>query len=600
MSYSIIYIYCMIISRLGLNRWNTTCDRVSGFTCVSIVLLLLATFSLYGQSSGTAQPGIDIKSLFENASSSAKSELMDDGKFAADNAINPDFYFVGPGDILSLMIMPVPAAEQPIMITPENTAIIPRIGAVSVKGKTLSQARDTIITILKQRNPNAAISLSLRKSRIVYVTVNGNVRYPGVFTFPASTRVSTVVRMAQQRSPNGNSLEGTQKQEDAPNRELNRILERPTVQGINPYSARNIRVFHNDGTANRADFERARFFTDTNDDPTIREGDEIFVPYAPSSYPTISISGAVRRPTVLAYREGDKSSFLFKAGMGLNENADPTSIEGFGVGSNTQSFALNAKGELSSDIELTPGYAIVAGELKKNATSSAMGVVEVVGEVQKPGTYSVTSYQTRLRDIISKAGGFTSEAYLPLAYVLIRDQDRYDTKVEEAKKLLQHTDLGVEDTSRFLLHNNQTLPYASCDIARCFSEKNPSESDNIVLRDGDIIVIPKNPKRVFVYGQVLNSGYVVFEPGKNHEWYIKAAGGYSTGAVESRTRIIKGRTKTWIEATPETVLEAGDALYVPPPAQNPPGYDIQFLATVAALATSAIFLITSVVNFFYR
>lgn len=600
MPYYNTYIHPMIVSRLGHNKRILTLGRVSAFTCTIFALLFITTFSLYGQSSGTAQPGIDLKSVFESASGSVKSDIVDDGKFATDNAVNADFYFVGPGDILSLMIMPVPATEQPIIITPENTAVIPRVGVISVKGKTLTQTRDTITSILKQRNANATISLSLRKSRIVYVNVSGNVRYPGVFTFPASTRVSTVVRMAQQRSPNGNSMEKSQSTDESPNRELNRVLERPTTQGINPYSARNIRVFHNDGTANRVDFERARFFADANDDPTIREGDEIFVPYAPSSFPTVSISGAVRRPTVLAYRDGDKASFLFKAGMGLNENADPTTVEGIGANSNRQVFEVNAKGELTNDAELSAGYAIVVGESKKSSAQTGVGIVEVVGEVNKPGTYQVTSFQTRLRDIIEKAGGFTNEAYLPLAYVLTRDEERYDSKLQEAKKLLRNSDLGVEDTSRFLLHNNQTLPYASCDIARCFSDKNPSESDNITLRDGDIIVVPKNPKRVFVYGQVLNPGYVTFQAGKNADWYIKAAGGYTLGAVKGMTRIIKGRTKNWVEPTEETFVEAGDALYVPPPSQNPPGYDIQFLATVAALATSALFLITSVVNFFYR
>lgn len=587
-----------LVLRALLKREHTPRNIVIGL--LTLLFLQLVYVPSHAQSSATAQPGLDIKSLFESSSSSLKSELLDDGKFAVDNIINPDFYKIGPGDILSLMILPIPAAEQPIAVTPENTVMIPRLGVVSVKGKTLTQARDTIISILKQRNPNATVSLSLRKARLVYVTVNGDVRYPGVFAFPASTRVSTVVRMAQQRSPGGNINDPVNKTENFANKEHNRLLERANGLGLNPYSTRNIRVFHNDGTADRVDFERARFNAEGNDDPTVREGDEIYVPIAPSSYPTISISGAVRRPIVLAYREGDKASFLLKAGMGLNENADPSGVEGIGQNSTKQTFSLNTKGELSNDVDINPGYTIVVGEKQKSITSNSLGVIEIIGEVQKPGTYPITVNQTRLKDIVEKAGGFGSEAYLPLAYILQRDQEYHETRKEEGRNYLRHSDLGTEDTARFLMHNERKLPITSCDFSRCFSDKNPSETDNVFLHDGDIIVIPKNPKRVFVYGQVKNPGYIPYTPGKNAEWYVQAAGGFSAGAQESMMRIIKGRTKVWIEPEDEIMLESGDALYVPPPSQNPPGYTVQFFATVATLATSAIFLFTSLLNFFNK
>lgn len=569
------------------------------FVIVFLVFSVVPSFAQSG--STTAQPGIDFKSLMESSSALSQSDLRGDDKFATDNVINPDYYIMGPGDILSLMILPVPAVEQPVIISPECSIIIPRIGAISLKGKTLTQAKDTITSIIKQRNSNASISLTLRKARLVYVTLSGNVTYPGIFAFPASTRVSTAVKIAHQQPPTGGNVANAKrndKQEDYGNTLAGRLLSRPVSSILSPYSSRNIRVFHRDGTSSVADFEKARFFADGNDDPMIREGDEIYVPFAPTSYHTISITGAVRRPVILAYKEGDNASFLFKAAMGLAENADKNSITGISNSSVKTMYSLNARNEIDNDNVLTPGYAIVVGAKSTEIPQGSNGFVEVIGEVANPGTYTITSQQTRIKDIIQQAGGFTTEAYLPLAYILQQEAEQFDSKKSEGRNMLRGSDLHTEDTSRFLMHNERKLPIASCDLARCFDKNAPSEKDNIILNSGDIIVIPKNPKKVFVYGQVVQPGYITYEPGKNADWYLNAAGGLSAGAMKSMIRIIKGKTKVWIEPDNLIVLEAGDALYVPPPPQNPPGYEVQYFAAVGSLATSAIILITTVLALF--
>ncbi len=570
-----------------------------------IILMLFSVASLQAQSgaSSTAQPGIDLKSLTDVSSNLSQSDLRLDDKFAADDIINPDYYVMGPGDVLSIMILPVPAMEQPIVLSPECTAIIPRIGSVSLKGKTLTQAKDTIAHIVKQRNSNASVSLALRKARLVYVTVSGNVTYPGVFAFPASTHISTVVKIAHQQSPAGSNAVNARrndKQEEYGSTLAGRLLSRPSSIGLSPFSSRNIKVYHRNGTSSIADLEKARFYPDGNHDPMIREGDEIYVPFAPNAYQTISISGAVRRPIILAYKEGDNASLLFKAAMGITENADKNAITGISNSSLKKSYTLNERGELENDHPLTPGYAINVGSKKNEISAVTGGFVEIVGEVQNPGTFSIVPEQTRVRDIIQQAGGFTTEAYLPLAYVLQQEPEQFDSKKIEGRNSLRGSDLQTEDTARFLMHNERRLPIASCNLSLCFDKNNPSDKDNIALNSGDIIVIPKNPKKVFVYGQVVQPGYISFESGKNADWYLNAAGGVSAGAIKSMMRIIKGKTKVWIEPDNLTVLEAGDALYVPPPPLNPPGYEVQYFAAIATLASSTIFLVTSLLALFSR
>lgn len=583
-------------------RKNNTYHIVYYTLITFFLFLLLSPDSLFAQSgTGSAQPGIDLKSLTEISTNASQSDLRSDDKFATDDIINPDYYMMGPGDILSVMIFPVPAVEQPIIISPECTAIIPRIGVVSLKGKTLTQAKDTITQIVKKRNSNSSVSLTLRKARLVYVTISGNVMFPGVFAFPASTHVSTLVKIAHQQAPTGSNAVNAKrndKQEENGSTLAGRLLSRPSPIGLTSFSSRNIKIYHRNGTSSVADLEKARYNPDGNDDPMIREGDEVYVPFAPITYQTISISGAVRRPVVLAYKEGDKASFLFKAAMGITENADINAITGISNNSSTLSYSLNERNELENDHPLTPGYAINVGTKKNETRAATGGFVEIVGEVQNPGTFSIIPEQTKLRDIIQQAGGFTPDAYLPLGYVLQQEAEPFDSKKIEGRNILRGSDLLTEDTARFLMHNERKLPIASCDLSRCFDKNNPSDKDNIVLNSGDIIVIPKNPKKIFVYGQVVQPGYIAFEPGKNAEWYLNSAGGLSAGAIKSMIRIIKGKSKVWIEPESTTVLEAGDAIYVPPPPLNPAGYEVQYYATVANFAATALILVTTVLALF--
>jgi hypothetical protein len=52
-----------------------------------------------------------------------------------------------------------------------------------------------------------------------------------------------------------------------------------------------------------------------------------------------------------------------------------------------------------------------------------------------------------------------------------------------------------------------------------------NSSQDIELRDGDRLEIPKQPVIVLVIGQVYNSNAITYVPGKNAGWYPSEAGG---------------------------------------------------------------------------
>jgi hypothetical protein len=63
--------------------------------------------------------------------------------------------------------------------------------------------------------------------------------------------------------------------------------------------------------------------------------------------------------------------------------------------------------------------------------------------------------------------------------------------------------------------------------------------DDIELREGDKLEIPKQAGFVVIVGQVYNSNAIGYSPGKNAGWYLSRAGGATGLANKKATFIIR-------------------------------------------------------------
>ncbi|MBI3258747.1 MAG: SLBB domain-containing protein [Ignavibacteriae bacterium] len=568
-----------------------------GQYAVFIILIgIIGISSMFAQQTGGAggSSTADIEKMMQAAATPINPDALKTEALPVDNIISPQLYHIGPSDVLAVQILAGASVEYLLSVTPENSILLPRIGEVSLNGKTLSQAKDTIIAIIQKRNSNAVVSVTLRKPRLCYVTIKGNVLSPGMYSFPASMKVSTAIKLANQEGPSGAAATQTSRSKP-PISEADKLLFKSSASGLSSFVARNITVLHSDGTSETADLEKAIAMGNAAADPLIRESDEIYVPFEASSNATIAITGAVRSPQIVSYKKGDKASLLLKLSRGASENARANSV--FLV-QNGERRALKTDANLNltePDIELQAGSVIVVEKENQQTGMRQQGIVEVTGNVKLPGSYIVESNVTKLTDVIEQAGGFTNEAYLPLSYILRRERE-FQTTEQKGNQILQglqYTDLVPEDTSRFILHNKERRPLVSCDFVAAFNRK--SDTDNVVLQDGDVIVVPANPQRVFVYGQVNKPGYLAYTPNKTMEWYIAQAGGFAAGADKSLARIVKGRTKVWSFGGEDNIVQSGDEIYAPPPTQKPIGYELQGYT----LLVSAIGAVVSLAGFFY-
>lgn len=562
-------------------------------------MLLIVAENSSGQTKGNFAPGMGTESLLDQSLQAAAVGEAGKGSYPVDNVVSAEYYYVGPGDVL--LVQKIDALSlgpgESLIVSPENTVVLPRFGEISLRNKTLAQARQEIQDSVLRRLPNTKVFVTLQRPRTVYITIKGNVAKPGLYAFPASMSVSTAVSIA-----NGNLIAEAQKnlQQMAilpSQREVENIAMSASVKGqyVGSYSDRNMLVLHKDGTSVVADAIRSQVMGDPSANQMLREGDEIYVPYADEAYSLISISGAVYRPSIIPYRPGDKVSFLLRLSYGLTEKADSTKV--YVVTQAGKRIPVNVSAAMagSNDPELMAGSSVVVEEKSQNISDRA--TVAVIGNVLHPGTYEITPGTTRLRNVIEQVGGFTSEAYLPLAYILRRGMVSYQEKGDiDFYRNLQTSSLSLLDTTRYRLDLQMRRPVVSVDFDAAFNRK--SEADNVLMQNGDVIVVPESPKNVYVFGQVAKPGYIAYEPGKTMEWYIERVGGYAIDADDDRARIIKARTRLWVEGNDEVTVEAGDEIYVPRPIELPPGIAEQRYSTIASFGGILIGLAGLLANIF--
>jgi polysaccharide export outer membrane protein len=545
------------------------------FACSAFAVFSFTAVFALAQGRTNASGGDAEKFLQADASAQMSSVMTAGTGFATDNILSPDHYFVGAGDVLALEIVGPLSLTVPLTVSPENIMLLPRLGEINVTGKTLSQVKVEIQRLVQNRNPNNRAYLTLQRPRTVYVRVSGNVTAPGLYTLPATMRVSSAVAIANQETLTTakERLTTSRFSANIPNDNA------PSGQYAIGYAQRNVKVQHRNGTTEIADAVRSRYMDDPAADPTIREADEIYVPFEYESMRDgmmLSIAGAVQRPCLMPYRKGDRISLLLKASYGLTENADSARVELLEVvsagGSGTTAKTLSASRILAGgadDIELPAGASVVVRE--KEQATKRRGTVSVLGEVASPGVYAIEAGVTRLASVVQQAGGLTKAAHLPLSAITRREMRSLAFRVSDAElsRNAQYTTLTPEDTLRYKLDESLRRPVVACDFSAAL-EKN-SDADNVLLQDGDVITVATNPRNVFVFGQVNKPGFVEAAEGKTAEWYVNAAGSYAPNADTARVRVIKAKNRLWLDPRVSAgaakgtsiTLEAGDQIYVP-------------------------------------
>lgn len=560
----------------------------------SIVVCTVVAVSLQAQQSSM----LDLDKLSVKASANQSSMLTGD-QIPTSDVVDPAIYKVGPGDVIAFQTTGLDFSEKLTVVTPENSLMLERYGLIDVNGLTLSQLRERVKSFVADRSANIEVFLTLKKARLVYVTVEGNVPFPGTYAVPASMRIGTLITLCSQPwllrkdqaitdQVRGLSLYSAASTTPMP---------KASAGHLSPYAYRNIQVRHHEGV-DIVDLALAKVHGGASFNPHVCEGDVVTVPMDNGLQSTITITGAVATPTTLAFKQGDKASVLLAAAGGFAPGADPSSVV-LAKGLTNETSSLEVTPEFTivgSDPVLEAGSVITVGFQPTSGSTVKHGIVQVYGEVGKPGSVVITPGVTRIREVLVSVGGVLPKASLSLSYIVrpdLQPSTRRDAS-DMGYQSFMYSDLKLEDTLRFQMDQHYRVPYVSCNLEAALSDS--LSAQNIVVQNGDVVVIVPKPDRVFVYGQVNQPGYVSFEPNRDIEWYVNRAGGFATGAAKSRVRIIRGNTKVWVENDDGVVVMPGDEVYAPRPPAVPAGVELQTWAMVAGILSSAAALAATVIS----
>ncbi|WP_077154513.1 SLBB domain-containing protein [Bacteroides bouchesdurhonensis] len=214
-------------------------------------------------------------------------------------------------------------------------------------------------------------------------------------------------------------------------------------------------------------------------------------------------------------------------------------------------------------IDGQPGFVLQPYDevyVRRSPGYQAQQNVSIEGEILFDGTYALTSREERLSDLINKAGGATNYAYLRGAK-LTRIANASEKKRMADVIRLMRRQLGeaMIDSLGIEVENTFTV---GIDLEKAL--KNPKSNADLVLREGDIISIPKNTNTVSIDGAVMVPNTVSYLAGQDIDYYINQSGGYSDNAKKSKKFIVymNGQV-TKVKGNGKKQIEPGCEIIVP-------------------------------------
>ncbi len=304
-------------------------------------------------------------------------------------------------------------------------------------------------------------------------------------------------------------------------------------------------------------------------DIPLKENDVLFIPTKQTAMneQTISIQGEVVYPGIYKYADNETlEDFVLQAG-GLTDKASTVKVDVARRVGNPKALTTDSIIAKTYSFALKDGF-VVDGEqgfvlqpfdevyVRKDPGYTVQQNVSIDGEVTFPGTYTLSHRQTRLTDLVKAAGGATNLAYIHGARLERRtneaERKRMEAALQMQKEQLQQELMTLaasqtsgsalqqvgqqskeEELKKFQVPN--TYP-VGIELDKALAD--PNSDANIVLREGDRLILPQYTSTVKVNGAVMYPNTVSYIKGKGVGYYINASGGYSRNARKSGAYVI--------------------------------------------------------------
>ncbi len=341
----------------------------------------------------------------------------------------------------------------------------------------------------------------------------------------------------------------------------------------------------------------------------------------------LEISGEVNMPGIFPYSSNLSLNDLVILAGGLRNNATLKNIEISRLkSSGNNDFDKNAElinidlNNLNDEsIKLKPFDNVI---VRKDPSIEQMTYAYIEGEVKFPGKYLISSKKERISDLLKRAGGLKEFAYQKGATIIrktefvndkndiekqIDDLNKLKIKLSENIKLLSESEklllnrieqdilkLNIENSSNQTFSSSvkeeriteivkrnamsEDIPFAKSESIGINLEdiiKSPGKKSDLLVEEGDIIVIPKKLETVRLRGELLYPTTVRHISARGLKYYINSAGGFDLKAKRSGTYVVYAngdvaRTKKFLFFNFYPKAEPGCEVIVPKkPVKNP-------------------------------
>ena len=352
----------------------------------------------------------------------------------------------------------------------------------------------------------------------------------------------------------------------------------------------------------------------------------------------IEITGEISKPGIYPYSNNLTLNDLILLAGGVRKNATLASIEVSRANKSdenqtAQIFNLSLSDLKSeSNFDLEPFDNVI---IRKNPEIDIKRFARIEGEVKYPGEYAISSKKERISDLINRSGGPNEYAYFKGATLIrktefaeesslieneIKDLTSLKEKIltnlnltESEKLLVSRIDSDIEKLNK---ENSTNQDFSSFvkkeriseivkrnamdgDIPLAKSEsiginldqilKNPGLKSDLLIEDGDIIIIPKKLETVRLRGELLYPTTVRHSSSRGLKYYINSAGGFDLKAKRSSTYVVYAngdvaRTKKFLFFNLFPKPEPGCEVIVPKKSEKNPLAVSQILNFTTGLA----------------
>ena len=343
----------------------------------------------------------------------------------------------------------------------------------------------------------------------------------------------------------------------------------------------------------------------TKPDIALQRNDELYIPsiHDLQDIGTISIFGEVARPGEFPFAENATLEDMIIQAGGLKESASTVRVDVSRRIKNSKGTETpNEIGEMfhfalkeGFVIDGEPGFKLKPYDqifVRKSPAYQPQINVKVNGEILYEGTYALTQKTERLSDLVQKAGGVTPYAYIKGARLVRRINAEERMRMQSVLDMAENTAEGSDsiDLKKLDLGN---VYYVGIDLEKALAK--PKSDADLVLREGDELIIPEFNNTVNIRGAVMYPNTVSYANNKSLSYYIEQAGGYGNRAKKSKAYIVymNGQVKK-ARSHSSSIIEPGCEIIVPSKEKNP--HKLQNILSIATTSASLATMIASIAN----